>query len=98
MPYRFGAVVVAMIAAGYPANAIIQGTFMYAEAEHIAHPRLHGAPAYGRPQLRAVPAARPLDPDDLPIAAEQTAEERAFVERLLSGAHDPGGSSAGRGF
>ena len=58
---------------------------MYAEDGHVAHPRLYGAPAYARPQLSIVPAARPPDPDDLPIAAEQTAEERALVERLLGG-------------
>ena len=56
---------------------------MYAEDEHVAHPRLYGAPAYARPPLSVMPAERPLDQDDLPIAAEQTAEERAIAELLL---------------
>ena len=56
---------------------------MYAEDEHVAHPRLYGAPAYARP-LSVTPTERPLDPDDLPIAAEQTEEERAIAEMLLS--------------
>jgi hypothetical protein len=58
---------------------------MFAEDGHVAHPRLYGAPAYARPQLSIAPAERPLDPDDLPIAAEQTADERALVARLLGG-------------
>jgi hypothetical protein len=57
---------------------------MYPEEEHVAHPRLYGAPAYARPPLRATPTALPLDPDDLPIAVEQTPEERAIAEELLT--------------
>jgi hypothetical protein len=84
-PYWFEATVVFMIGAGYPAEAIISRTFMYAEDGHVAHPRLYGAPAFARPPLSVMPAARPLDPDDLPITAQQTAEERALIERLLGG-------------
>ena len=57
---------------------------MYAEDEHVAHPRLYGAPAYARPPLSIEPIERPLDPDDFPIAAEQTAEEQAIAEVLIS--------------
>jgi len=57
---------------------------MSAEEEHVAHPRLYGAPAYARPPLSITPTALPPDPDDLPIAAEQTPEERAVAERLLA--------------
>lgn len=57
---------------------------MPADEEHVAHPRLFGAPAYARPPLRVTPTALPLDPDDFPIAAEQTPEERAIAERLLA--------------
>jgi hypothetical protein len=57
---------------------------MYPEEEHVAHPRLFGAPAYARPPQRIAPTALPLDPDDLPIAVEQTDEERAIVEALLA--------------
>lgn len=55
---------------------------MSAEDEHVAHPRLFGAPAYARPPLSVPPTPLPLDPDDLPIAAEQTPAERAVAERL----------------
>ena len=57
---------------------------MYPEDEHVAHPRLYGAPAYARPPKRIAPTAVPLDPDDLPIAVEQTPEERAIAEELLA--------------
>ncbi len=57
---------------------------MSAEDEHVAHPRLYGAPAYARPPLSITPTAPPLGPDDLPIAAEQTPEEQAVAERLLA--------------
>jgi hypothetical protein len=65
---------------------------MYPEDEHVAHPRLYGAPAYARPPQRIAPTAMPLDPDDLPIAVEQTPEERAIAEELLArpfGVGDP---------
>jgi hypothetical protein len=57
---------------------------MSAEEEHVAHPRLYGAPAYARPPSIVSPTALPLDPDDLPLAVEQTPEERAVAERLLA--------------
>jgi hypothetical protein len=65
---------------------------MSSEEEHVAHPRLYGAPAYARPPSIATPAALPLDPDDLPLAVEQTPEERAVAERLLA---TPYGVAAG---
>ena len=58
-----------------------------------ALPRLYGAPAYARPP-KVVPASeRPINPDDLPIAAEQTDEERAVAREL----HASGSYRAGSG-
>lgn len=57
---------------------------MYPDDEHVAHPRLYGAPAYARPPMQVTPTELPLDPDDLPIAAYQTPEEREIAEQLLS--------------
>lgn len=57
---------------------------MHPEEEHVAHPRLYGAPAYARPPLSVTPTPLPLDPDDFPLAVEQTAEEREIAERLLA--------------
>jgi hypothetical protein len=36
---------------------------------------------------------RPLDPDDLPISAFQTEEERAIAESLPARAYAPGGGA-----
>lgn len=41
-----------------------------------------GAPAYARPPSAIEPAARPFDPDALPILAEQTPEERALLGQI----------------
>ena len=56
---------------------------MSAEVEHVAHPRLYGAPAYARPRSIVAPTVV-LDPDDFPLAVEQTPEEREVAERLLA--------------
>jgi hypothetical protein len=57
---------------------------MSTEEEHVAHPRLYGAPAYARPPSAVAPTPLPLDPDDLPIAAAQTPQERRLSEMLLT--------------
>lgn len=56
---------------------------MSAEQVHVAHPRLYGAPAYGRPRS-VEPTTLPLHPDDMPIAAEQTPQERAIAELAMA--------------
>jgi len=55
---------------------------MSIEEEHVAHPRLYGAPAYARPPSPVAPTALPLDPDDLPIAAAQTPQEQRLAATL----------------
>lgn len=50
--------------------------------EHVAHPRLYGAPAYARPPLTVTPTELPISPDDLPLAVAQTPEEQALAARL----------------
>jgi hypothetical protein len=53
---------------------------------HVAMPKLYGAPAYARPPITPVePVERPLDPDDLPLASEQTDDERAMIQGLGDG-------------
>jgi len=49
---------------------------------YFALPKLYGAPAYARPPKVVPESERPLDPDDLPIAAEQSDDERALTETL----------------
>ena len=63
------------------------------DEQHVALPKLYGAPAYARPARPAVSTERPLDPDDLPISAFQTEEERAVAETLNARPYAPGGGA-----
>jgi hypothetical protein len=50
------------------------------EQRYVAPPTLYGAPAYARPAAPVAAAPRPFDPDDLPLVAAMTDEERAVLE------------------
>jgi hypothetical protein len=63
------------------------------DEQHIALPKLYGAPAYARPPGPVATTPRPLDPDDLPIVAFQTEEERELAESLPARAYAPGGGA-----
>ena len=52
------------------------------QLQHVALPKLYGAPAYARPAIAVAHTPRPLDPDDLPIVAYMTDDEIALVESL----------------
>lgn len=56
-------------------------------SQHVALPKLYGAPAYARPAVVVAHTPRPLDPDDLPIVAHMTVDDLA----ALAGLPDPGG-------
>jgi hypothetical protein len=61
------------------------------EEQHVALPKLVGAPQYSRPPL-AVPARpRPFDPDEMPIDAFRTDDERALADSLPAHAYAAGG-------
>jgi hypothetical protein len=66
------------------------------EQQHQALPKLYGAPAYGRPQIPVPVAARPFDPDELPIQASMTDDEREFAATLPARAYAPGGVDLAR--
>jgi hypothetical protein len=66
------------------------------DEQHVALPKLYGAPAYARPPAVAATLDRPFDPDDLPIEAFQTEEDRAFAATLPARAWAPGGALDGR--
>jgi len=57
------------------------------DMDHVAHPRLYGAPAYSRPSLMIARTALPLDPDDFPLAVAQTPQERAIAEQLFASSY-----------
>ena len=61
------------------------------QQQHVALPHLYGAPAYGRPPRPIDDTPRPFDPDALPLLADMSAEERAFVATLPDLAWHPGG-------
>jgi hypothetical protein len=63
------------------------------EEHHVALPKLYGAPAYARPAAPVEATPRPLDPDDLPITAFQTEEERALAESLPARVYAPSGGA-----
>jgi len=59
---------------------------------YYALPKLYGAPAYARAPKVVPESERPFDPDDLPIAAAQTDDERAYTRILFaSGSYRLGG-------
>ena len=64
---------------------------MAIDEQHVALPQLYGAPAYARPAPVVDETPRPFDPDDLPIEAIQTPEERELAESLPLGVHAAGG-------
>ena len=66
---------------------------MSIDEQHVALPKLYGAPAYARPPAVAATVERPFDPDDLPIEAFQTEEDRAFAATLPARAWAPGGGA-----
>jgi hypothetical protein len=61
------------------------------DEQHVALPKLYGAPAYARPAVAVAVTPRPFDPDDLPIEAVQTDEEREIAASLPAHAYAPGG-------
>jgi len=65
------------------------------DEQHVALPKLYGAPAYARPRGAAATADRPFDPDDLPIEAFQNEDDRAFAANLPARAWAPGGVALG---
>lgn len=75
---------------------------MSIDEPHAALPKLYGAPAYARPPAPVEEKPRPFDPDQLPIAAYQTDEERRIAALMpahsygLAGAHDDQGDGAAR--
>ena len=66
---------------------------MAIDEQHVAMPKLYGAPAYARPSAPVDESEKPFDPDDLPIAVYQTEEERHLLESLPARAWAPGGFS-----
>lgn len=69
---------------------------MSIDEQHVALPKLYGAPAYARPSAPVAAVSRPFDPDELPIQAAQSEEERKFSSSLPARAYAPGGIDLNR--
>lgn len=54
------------------------------EEQHVALPKLVGAPAYARPPRVVETEDRPPTPDDLPLEVFQTEEERELAAALAA--------------
>jgi hypothetical protein len=59
------------------------------EEHHVALPKLFGAPAYARPARPLEAVERPVDPDDLPLELERTADEIELAARMTGSAFAP---------
>jgi len=66
------------------------------DEQYIALPKLYGGPAYARPAPVVAVAVRPFDPDDLPIEAVMTDEERDLAATLPAHAYAAGGGHGRR--
>ncbi len=69
---------------------------MSIDEQHIALPKLYGAPAYARPALVVATSRRPFDPDDLPIEAEQSDDDREIAAEMPARAWAPDGNTKDR--
>jgi hypothetical protein len=61
------------------------------DQKHVALPRLYGASPTARPAPVAKEAPRPFNPDEMPIAADLTDDERGLIEKLPPEAFMAGG-------
>ncbi len=66
---------------------------MAIDEQYVALPKLYGAPAYARPIAPVEETPRPFDPDDLPIEAVQTLEERDLAAMLPARSYEPANSN-----
>lgn len=65
---------------------------MSTDEQHVALPKLYGAPAYARPAAPVPTGPRPFDPDDLPIEAFRSDDEQELAASLPARAWAPGGA------
>ncbi len=65
--------------------------------QHVALPKLYGAPAYARPPRPVADTSRPPDLDDLPLEADQTDEERVLADVVRQRAGGAGWTLRGDG-
>jgi hypothetical protein len=62
------------------------------DEQHVALPKLYGAPAYSRPAAPVAVTPRPFDPDDLPLVVHQTEDELEIASSISAHAYAADGS------
>jgi hypothetical protein len=62
------------------------------DEQHVALPKLYGAPAYARPPRHVSETDRPFNLDDLPIEIEQTDEEKDLLSTMPARSYAAGGA------
>lgn len=68
---------------------------MSTDKDHVALPRLYGAPAYGLRRMATVESSLPLCPDDLPIERHRSPEDQAVAAELHARSYGPKPMEAG---
>lgn len=68
---------------------------MSIDEQHIALPKLYGAPAYARPPRPTTGIERPFDPDELPLEADRNDDEQGFIEMFPGQTYASGGADLG---
>lgn len=61
---------------------------MSIDEQHVALPKLYGAPAYARPPARVSAAPRPFDPDELPLEAHREGDEEQQPVTMVASSSD----------
>jgi hypothetical protein len=59
------------------------------EEQHVALPKLYGAPAYARPPRLVEASGRPFDEDDLPLEVFRSDEDLALLADFAQPAAQP---------
>ncbi len=62
---------------------------MSSEEQHLALPKLYGAPAYARPPRPLEIVDRPIDPDDMPLELHRTEDEHELMSNLSGSSFAP---------
>ena len=62
----------------------------------VALPKLYGAPAYARPPVAVAAVPRPFNPDEFPLAVEQTDEDRASMAYIYARTYETRRADRGR--
>lgn len=68
---------------------------MSTDKDHVALPRLYGAPAYGLRRIATVESSLPLCRDDLPIEHHRSPEDQAVAAELLARSYGRHAAEAG---